>query len=477
MPEKKEEEKKITYKDAGVDLDEQEKSNEMIKGLTKSDIGEGLFGGAVAVPEIKQMDVPILIMNVKSGSEYWEPGMSLAQLGERMIDDMCSNRSTKILGILDYMASDKLKAEETRDFVEGLKKVEQYGGRILGGETADMNVIYQKGQKDFFVTCLELCDWVALNEMGGRPVSYVPLDKFKKYEEPVLVASTDGVGTKTKIGIEASRVSGLMHDIINHCVNDIAVHGTLPLAFIPYIAGHSIHPETAVMLESGAEEAAENAGIQFLHGMLHDVPRVYNPKMIDIAGTVIGIIDKQHIIDGSAIKEGDIVVKLHSSGIGTNGYSLVRMVFFETLKHNLADYVPEFRRGIVAKELLEPHANYANAMLRLANRVDVGGFAHITGGGLEGNLSRIIPEGLTAVIDRKKLEPIPPVFRYIMEKGDIDEQEMFRVFNMGVGVAAVVPKEDAKTVVDYLQRSHHSQDTVIGRIEKGEKRFRWTGGR
>ena len=475
MPEDKKDEKDIelTYEASGVNLGAQDESNLRVKGLTKSDIGEGMFGGAVDVSAIKTMERPVLLVAVESGNTFYEGGMSLEELGKRLAEETHSKLSAaggNPLGILDYIGSDVLKPEETEAFVTGLK--EGFGGRVLGGETAEMGVVYREGQKDIFVTAIALANMPSSKTTAlAMDVNFVDLSGFKNYNAPILVASTDGTGTKPRIGVLAGKTDNLHADIVNHCTDDIIVHGTMPLAFFSYIAGQSLDTATKMQLLASGRKAAESSGMYFIAGKIHSLPDVYKEAMIDIAGTIVGIVEKDKVINGSSIQEGDAVVRLYTNGIMTNGYSLAQRVFFDKLKHGLADEIPEFGRT-VADELLEPHVNYWPVVRELIGKHEIRGLAHITGGGIEGNLQRIIPEGLCAAVDRKTLQPVPPVFQYMMGAG-VAEEEMYRVFNMGAGMIAVVPGEQAKEMVGYLQQNHHKKDCIIGEIIQGEKRFEW----
>ena len=476
MSKDKNEDDDLTYAASGVNLDAQDDSNLRVKGLTNSDIGEGLFGGAVDISDIKEMENPVLLVTVESGNEVYEKGMSLEELGEKLARETNSRLSSpagRTLGILDYIGSDVLKPEETEAFVTGLKVIESFGGFVLGGETAEMGVVYKEGKKDIFVTTLALADMPREKTSSLRQgINYVPLSDFKKYKNPVLVASTDGTGTKPRIGVLSRKTDNLHEDIVNHCTDDIIVHGTKPLAFFSYIAGEDIDADIQMKLLVSGRKAAQKSGMYFLPGKIHSLPDVYKQAMIDIAGTIVGIVEKDKVINGSTIQEGDAVVRLYTNGIMTNGYSLAQRVFFDKLKHKLTDKIPEFGNKTVADELLEPHVNYWSVVNELIEKYEIRGLAHITGGGIEGNLQRIIPDGLCAAVNRQTLEPVPPVFQYMMDAG-VAEEEMYKVFNMGAGMIAVVPREQAKDVVSYLKEHHHKEDCAIGEIVKAKEKFEW----
>ena len=258
-------------------------------------------------------------------------------------------------------------------------------------------------------------------------------------DSPVLVASTDGVGTKTKIASALGRYDTIGHDIVNHCVNDILVQGARPLFFLDYIASSKLDPEMIAAVVSGAAAACQTAGCALLGGETAEMPGVYAAGEFDLVGTVVGVVDRAAIIDGGRIQPGDVVIGLASSGLHTNGYSLARRVFDDW---DLSAVVPEIGEPL-GDALLAPHRCYLPDVERLRQAgVDIRGLAHITGGGLIDNPPRILPDGLGMHL-RRASWPVPPLFRLIQQTGQISDHEMAHVFNLGLGMLVVMPAEQA----------------------------------
>lgn len=287
-------------------------------------------------------------------------------------------------------------------------------------------------------------------------------------EAPVLVASADGVGTKVKVAAALGRYEGLGHDIVNHCVNDIAVQGARPLLFLDYLAFNRVVPETVAALVEGIAEACRRAGCALLGGETAEMPDVYQPGAFDLAGFVVGVLDRGAIGRNGAPRAGDLLLGLPSSGLHTNGYSLARRALpAETWER------PEPALGTtVGEALLAPHRSYLGEIGALS-AAGARAFAHVTGGGLPENLPRVLPPGVAAEIDRAAWEP-PPIFGLIAERGGIARDEMFRVFNMGVGLVAVVPAERRDEALAAAPDS-----MTIGRLVDGDdgERVRFVGGR
>lgn len=258
-------------------------------------------------------------------------------------------------------------------------------------------------------------------------------------DSPVLVASTDGVGTKTKIASALGRYDTIGHDIVNHCVNDILVQGARPLFFLDYIASSKLDPEMVAAVVGGAAAACRAAGCALLGGETAEMPGVYAPGEFDLVGTVVGVVDRAAIINGSHIQPGDMVVGLASSGLHTNGYSLARRLFEGW---DLRAVVPELG-ATLGEALLVPHRCYLPEIDRLrAAGIDLRGLAHITGGGLIDNPPRILPDGIAIRLQRTSW-PAPPLFQLIQQTGKIDDHEMAHVFNLGLGMLVVMPAEQA----------------------------------
>jgi phosphoribosylformylglycinamidine cyclo-ligase len=274
----------------------------------------------------------------------------------------------------------------------------------------------------------------------------------KQMDRPVLVASTDGVGTKVKLAASLGRYRGIGHDIVNHCINDILVQGAKPLFFMDYFATSKLNPEQTAEVVTGIAEACKEAGMALLGGETAEMPGVYQPNEFDLAGTIIGVLERDAILPRPTIQAGDVLLGFASSGPHTNGYSLIRKVFENTpLDDSLAD------------ALLAPHRSYLNLVYPLLSQVKA--LAHITGGGFVENIPRVLPESLRAVIHLSSWH-VPPLWKLIQEKGNISTEEMYRVFNMGIGMVAVV---DRSTLAD-LQKCIPEPTFIIGELIEGERK-------
>jgi phosphoribosylformylglycinamidine cyclo-ligase len=300
------------------------------------------------------------------------------------------------------------------------------------------------------------------------------LFKFNKHDfkSPVLVSSADGVGTKLKIAFMTGRHNTVGQCLVNHCVNDILAQGAKPLFFLDYIASGKLVPETVASIVEGLAIACEQNGCALIGGETAEMPGFYKDEEYDLAGFIIGAVEQKRIIDGSEIRENDVILGLPSSGMHTNGYSLARKVIFDDLKLNVNDYIPELGRTI-SEELLQVHRSYLAPVSSLLKYNLITGIAHITGGGLEGNILRIIPDGLTVEVDTKTWEPLP-VFRFIQENGHIAPEEMYRVFNMGIGMV-IIMREESLDRAGELLREKGSDFKLIGKVIKGEKPVRLLG--
>ncbi len=279
-------------------------------------------------------------------------------------------------------------------------------------------------------------------------------------DAPVLVASTDGVGTKTKIASALGRYDTIGHDIVNHCVNDILVQGARPLFFLDYIASSKLDPETVATVVSGAAAACRAAGCALLGGETAEMPGVYVAGEFDLVGTIVGIVDRAEIIDGSTIQPGDVVIGLASSGLHTNGFSLARRVFEGW---DLRAELPELGRPL-GEALLAPHRSYLAEVQRLRQAgIAIKGLAHITGGGLIDNPPRILPAS-TAIHLRRGSWPILPLFQLIQRAGQITDAEMAHVFNLGLGILVVTRAEQAALVLRAL-----GEGWLVGEVVAGEQ--------
>lgn len=283
---------------------------------------------------------------------------------------------------------------------------------------------------------------------------------YKLPDGSFLIASADGVGTKLKVAFMSGRHDTVGSDLVNHCVNDIFVHGADPLFFLDYIAMGKLDLEVLEQIMEGFARACSNVGCVILGGETAEMPGFYRVGEYDLVGFITGRIEGK-LIDGENIRKGDLLVGLPSSGLHTNGYSLARKIIFEKLGLKPHSPLPYDKKLTVAEELLKVHREYYTLLKDVREKIK--GMAHITGGGIPGNLSRIIPSGLKAVIDKNSWE-VPEIFRFLVKEGKLDDYEAYRAFNMGIGMI-VIPEDDA--LVDYLQEKGE-KFWVIGEIEEGE---------
>jgi phosphoribosylformylglycinamidine cyclo-ligase len=268
------------------------------------------------------------------------------------------------------------------------------------------------------------------------------------YREPVLVSSTDGIGTKLKVAFLADRHDTVGIDLVAMGVNDVLVHGAEPLYFLDYLAVHRVDPARVEAIVSGVAEGCRRAGCALVGGETAEMNELYAPGEYDLAGFAVGVVEKSDIVTGSEVRPGDRVLGLASSGLHSNGYTLARQVIFERLGLTPGDAVPALGRS-VADELLEPTRIYVKPVLALLKTVPVLAMAHVTGGGVSLNLPRVLPEGCQAVIDPRAW-PVPPIFRIIQEAGRVEDAEMRRTFNMGLGYLLVVRPGDAARAAQTL---------------------------
>lgn len=294
---------------------------------------------------------------------------------------------------------------------------------------------------------------------------------LRRYKRPVLVSGTDGVGTKLKIAFMTNRHDTVGIDLVAMCVNDILTCGAEPLFFLDYFATGKLVSARAAAVIRGIVKGCREAGCSLVGGETAEMPGFYAEGEYDLSGFAVGVVEKNRIIDGSKIKEGDMVVGLASSGLHSNGYSLVRRLFFDAGKMHVDTYVPELG-SVLGKELLKPTRIYVNAFRRLAGNVKIKGMAHITGGGIPGNLPRILPGGVHAEIAEGSW-PVHQIFRMVQGIGNVPEADMKRTFNMGIGYVMVVSRSTADEAVDLLRKSGYPA-FVIGRIRKGGKGVRYS---
>jgi phosphoribosylformylglycinamidine cyclo-ligase len=285
--------------------------------------------------------------------------------------------------------------------------------------------------------------------------------------EPVLVASADGVGTKLAVARMMGDYSSVGRDLVNHCVNDVLVQGAEPLFFLDYLGAGALDPETMVELVQGVADGCRENGCALLGGETAEMPGFYQPGDYELVGFIVGIVDRPKVLDGSRVAPGDVLVGLPSSGLHTNGYSLARRILFDTLELSVKDRAPWQSKGkrTVGELLLEPHLSYLKPLRPLLGHRALHGMAHVTGGGLTDNLPRILPRDTHALI-RVGSWPVPELFHFLQEKGEVDTEEMFRVFNMGIGMVLAVDPAGLSEVLGLL-RSTGQRSFLIGSVQKG----------
>jgi phosphoribosylformylglycinamidine cyclo-ligase len=285
-----------------------------------------------------------------------------------------------------------------------------------------------------------------------------------RYRDPVLVSSADGVGTKLKLAFMTGRHETIGADLVNHCVNDILVQGAEPLFFLDYLATGRLLPDVAEQVVTGLASACRQNGCALIGGETAEMPGFYADGEYDVAGFVVGAVERSRIIDGRGIAPGDLVIGLPSSGLHTNGYSLARRVFFDDGGWSPDTWVPELGQTL-GDALLTTHRSYLRPVRPVLDR-GVKGLAHVTGGGITENLPRILPAGCGAEIDRRAW-PVPPIFELLQRLGSVSDDEMYRTFNMGIGLIAVCGDADAERVVAAVRDAGEPNAFRIGRIVDG----------
>ena len=302
-----------------------------------------------------------------------------------------------------------------------------------------------------------------LGDVGGFGGLFRP--DLSGYREPVLVASTDGVGTKLKVAVAANRHDTCGADLVNHCVNDILVQGARPLFFLDYVAAGTIEPEVLQAVIEGVARGCRENGTALLGGETAEMPGFYASGDYDVAGTIVGIVEREMILDGSRVQAGDMALGLPSAGLHTNGYTLARKIFFEELGKRPRDPMSELGGQTVGDALLAPHLSYLRALEPLLAESLVHAMAHITGGGFYDNIPRVLPEGVDVTI-RSGSWPVLPVFEVIESVGKVSFEEMHRVFNMGIGMVVFVPPENLARAAKLFETTGQRW-YAIGAVEAG----------
>ncbi len=304
-----------------------------------------------------------------------------------------------------------------------------------------------------------------LSEIGGFGGLF-KLDTAR-YKSPVLVSSADGVGTKLKIAFELGIHHTVGADLVNHCVNDIAVQGATPLFFLDYLATGHLDGEITEKIVSGLADACRANGCALIGGETAQMPGFYADGEYDLAGFIVGVADKDKIVTGARIKAGDVLIGLPSTGLHTNGYSLARKLFFEVAGYKAEQYVNALKEKAGAA-LMKTHRSYLSIIKKLTATDLTVGMAHITGGGITENLPRILPKGTSACVELGSW-PVLPIFEHLRELGNVEQEEMLRTFNMGIGLIAVVPADKFKRAKAMLERANE-KFYVIGKIVKGDRK-------
>jgi phosphoribosylformylglycinamidine cyclo-ligase len=300
-----------------------------------------------------------------------------------------------------------------------------------------------------------------LTEIGSFGGMFRP--ELGEYREPVLVASTDGVGTKIKVAIAAGVHDSVGYDLVAHCVNDILVQGALPLFFLDYIALGRMDPVRVEQIVAGFARACAEFQCPLIGGETAEMPGTYAEDDYDLAGFIVGVVERERALP-RGVREGDVLLGLPSAGLHTNGYSLARRVLLETLGHGVASVLPELGCSI-GEALLAPHRSYLQALEPLLARDKIRALAHVTGGGFAGNIPRVLPEGLGALVRRGSWD-VPQIFRLIQKGGSVSDEEMARTFNMGIGMVVVVSPSDLHDVEHSLERRSEAS-FVIGSVVRG----------
>ena len=293
-----------------------------------------------------------------------------------------------------------------------------------------------------------------------------PIDK-RKYPDPVLVSSVDGVGTKLKIAFEMDLHHTIGADLVNHCVNDIAVQGATPMFFMDYFATGKLEPDVAEKVVSGIADACKQNGCALIGGETAEMPGFYMEGEYDLAGFIVGVVNRDQILTGKEVQVGDVLIGLPSTGLHTNGYALARKLFFSVARYTPESYVNEIK-GKAGTELMKIHKTYWPIVRRMIEAGAVSAMAHITGGGITENLPRVLPKGTGAIVEINSW-PVLPIFEHLQALGNVPQDEMLRTFNMGIGMVLIVPAKKFKKAQTILERCGEKGYT-IGRIAKGDRK-------
>lgn len=502
----------LTYKASGVDIESNNESNERIKKQIKRThnhrlvMETGLFAGGISLSDFKGWQKPLLIGSLG----YLEPGFAGGSAGERvgipagasavggsagaapMVVESCFSSfppAAEKIAFLDYLAASRLEAKKVESLVTDFADVLS-GPSLLplaGGETAEMPGVFQSGKWEVVGALYgvsrgsrtgfpearrkkqESPDQES-SEQESPEVKGVDISHLKRLKYPVLMLSMDGVGTKARLGVTCRQTRGLAGDIVNHSLNDLLCQGGRGLAIMVYLGCHTPDQELIEDFREGLAEGLAGEDLSLLDLKVAPNRDLYLPGEYDICASIAGLVDRQCLITGAEIEEGDLLIGLASNGLHTNGYSLAAAALLERGKLKLDQYIPELNT-ILGEALLVPHRSYTAAVHSLLEQDSshgaVRGIAHITGGGLQDNLCRILPQGLGAEVKKSSFE-VPPLFSLIQRCGRIPEHDplrggMYETFNMGVGLVLAVGRESAGDVASALRLSGE-ETRVIGRV-------------
>ena len=466
----------LTYRSSGVDVEANLEANRRIQSYTRRTCTDrvltrdGLFGGAVRLAGLAEPPNRSCLAGRLVTAEGGSPEQS-----SRRIARSCRRRwlpDAEPIAFLDYLAAARLEADRAADLVGLFSETFCSAPQIpiIGGETAEMPDVFQQGAWEVVGAIFAVREAGAERPAKAKARAEVDLSTLRELEQPALVFSMDGVGTKTKIGVQTRLSSGLAADIIHHSLDDILCQGARGIGFMLYLGCHSRDDQLIEPLLAAAKACCRSNGVVLLDSEVSEKPDLYRPGEIDLCGAIVGVVEADRLIQGERIHPGDVLLGLSSSGLHTNGYSLARKALLERGGLTLDQHVPELG-GTLGQALLEPHRNYAPLILPLLEDAELGpairGIAHITGGGLEDNLERILPPTVRAEIRLDSWQP-PPIFELIRRSGKIPLQDpvgkgMYESFNMGIGLVLAVPPEQSERVLGRI-REGGLEAVAIGEV-------------
>jgi phosphoribosylformylglycinamidine cyclo-ligase len=450
----------LTYKAAGVNVDENNEANTRIAAHVKRTRNnrvvtkEGLFGGGLSLEEFKEKENPVLV-----GSLGYHTGDSTCS--ENLARLVTIHAHSKMLhgaepiAFMDYIAATQLPAIDAEKLVRGFANTLTADSPVIpliGGETAEMPSVFEPGKWEVVGALYAITE-----KTRARRVEHVDLSPIKEYSRPVLVLSMDGVGTKTKIGVEMKKAKGRVKDITHHSLNDILCQGAKGIALMPYMGCHTKDPHIIRQLTEGMQECSKENNLTLLDMVVVENPRLYLPGQYDVCATIAGLVDLDKLVTGTAIKKGDLVIGLASDGLHTNGFSLARKAV-ERAGKKYSDFSKELGCKI-GDALLVPHRDYSRSVYPILENEQglIKGIAHITGGGMQDNIVRVIPEGLGVDIQRGSWKVLK-IFEAIQYMGNVplsdpENKGMLETFNMGVGMALIVDKSQEPHLRKQLEKS------------------------